>query len=218
MLDLTAIHLAIRARARAVAVVTTGVTTLAATATGYTRTAGSFYDDGFWPGMEVKPVGFASAAPGVITKVSPLTLEIHGGRAADPAAAGRALNVGLPSRFQFEGNVLEPSAGEPFATEQFLPGPASQHTFGGPGGTIYGEPMYVLAIYVPDGSQMAASVYATRLLAHFPPRLALPLANGDVVRIRSDLAPFAGQLLAGPTGFQVKTISIPLRVGTSNSI
>jgi hypothetical protein len=53
--------LALRGRVLTLSVATTGTTSLAATATGYTRAAGSFVTDGFKPGMEVLAAGFATS-------------------------------------------------------------------------------------------------------------------------------------------------------------
>lgn len=229
MLDYTAIHLAARNRALTLVVVATAVTTLRATATGYERTdGGSFVDDGFWPGMEVQPYGFTHAAPGTITAVTAGALEILGGRRPDAEAPGRSLVVGLPSERAWENRKLTPNAGVPYVEEQFIDGPVQQVTHG-PQGVLLAEPMYALLIHVPADTDLTPSVYADAVIRHFPPRLALPLANGDVVRVRSDVGPFRGQLqtVAGPyrgqsqtvpAGFVVKPITIPLRLRTTNSI
>lgn len=58
---------------------TTGTATLQATATGYTRTSGSFITDGFLEGLPITVTGFANPAnngPAVITAVTATTLTV----------------------------------------------------------------------------------------------------------------------------------------------
>lgn len=81
--------------------VTTGPTSLSATATGYARAAGSFTTDGFVPGMEIYATGFTNAlnnGASVITSMTAtsLTVQKTGGTAVESAAAGRAIAAGVP--------------------------------------------------------------------------------------------------------------------------
>jgi hypothetical protein len=76
---------------------TTGLITLAATATGYTRSTGSFVDDGFLVGQTIGITGFGSQANNglaVITAVTPtdLTVTKQGGPVAEAAGANRAIS------------------------------------------------------------------------------------------------------------------------------
>jgi uncharacterized protein DUF4397 len=75
---------------------TTGLITLAASATGYTRTGGSFIDDGFLVGQTIGITGFTSQANNglaVITAVTAtdLTVTKQGGPVAEAAGANRAI-------------------------------------------------------------------------------------------------------------------------------
>jgi hypothetical protein len=56
------------------------------------------------------------------------------------------------------------------------------------------------------------------LRALFAPRTAIPLANGDVLRVRSDTGPYAGQLQQSQPGFAVQPFTIPLRIRSFNVI
>src|SRR5690349_16851769 len=91
---------AMRLRALTLVVATTGSTTLGSNASGFTRPAGSFYDDGFAAGMEVVGTGFpsiigeASIVESAISG-SPLTMTITGGRSTSAQAGSRTLTVGL---------------------------------------------------------------------------------------------------------------------------
>src|SRR5690242_16227481 len=102
-LDLLAVHLALRNRALAVSVTTTGLTSLAATTTGYTRVAGSFIADGFQVGMELLAAGFAgtgNAGYKVVLGVSAGTLTVRSlpdaTMATEAATGDEILTVGLP--------------------------------------------------------------------------------------------------------------------------
>jgi hypothetical protein len=85
VIDEIAMQLALRDWAKTLVVATTGVLALAATASGYTRTTGSFVDDGFWPGMEITPAGFIANAPRVITDVSALVITVSGASRQKPS-------------------------------------------------------------------------------------------------------------------------------------
>jgi hypothetical protein len=56
------------------------------------------------------------------------------------------------------------------------------------------------------------------MLRLFAPRTAIPLANGDIVRVRADTAPYSGQVQQSRPGFAMKLITVPLRLRTANSI
>lgn len=213
--------LALRARLETLVVATTGTTTLGADADGFTRSAGSFVDDGFRVGMEVVPSGFTDNTPGIIESVSDLALGIRDGRTVEVAASGRSLTVGLPVGRAWENVNYVPTPGEWYVDEDYLPGPGSVETFGGTGGDMQVEPMYVLTLNGMSGDG-AGALYrvATAILHLFPPRLALPVATGDVLRVRSDVAPTRGQLRLDPVNpaRALVTVTIPLWMRTANTI
>lgn len=212
-------QLAIRARVLTLSVATTGAVALSATATGYARTAGSFFADGFWRGMELSASGFALAANNglkVITDATPLTLTCTG-CAADAEAAGRTLAVGLPSMRAGENMTFTPTDGVPFIEEQYLPGPSAQVTVG-PNGDLEYLPQYAVHVNLPSDTSLTASRYVDALLRLLPPRAVIALPNGDVLRVRADVGPSVGQLQQSQAGFAVKPVTFFFRLRTSNSI
>jgi hypothetical protein len=217
MIDEIAMQLALRDWANTLVVATTGTISLAATASGYARTAGSFLDDGFWPGMEITPAGFATNTTHVVTDVTALELTVSDAVTPESAAGGRSLIVGLPSQNADENKAFEPTPGVPWVREEFLPGPTAQVTLG-PQGELESTPMYALHVHVPAGSGLAPKRYVQALRALFAPRTAIPLANGDVLRVRSDTGPYAGQLQQSQPGFAVQPFTIPLRIRSFNLI
>jgi hypothetical protein len=206
---------AMRDRALTLSVVTTGATSLSATATGYARAAGSFVTDGFRVGMELTGTSFSFAANNAakaITAVSALTLTCAG--CVVEGAGTRTLTVGLPETREWENLPAKPIQGRPYVREQYLPGPMRQVTLG-PLGEVEVEPLYVLQVFAPTNTGfLAAAKYADALLAHFAPRTALALTSGDVVTVRTNPAPFRGQLLQDVPGWAVVPVTIPFRCRT----
>jgi hypothetical protein len=217
VVDEVMMQLAMRVRAMTLSVATTSVMSLSATSTGYARASGSFQADGFWPGMELVPAGFATNTPRVITFVTPLAITVSGSVPVEGAAGGRSLTVGLPSQRAWENVAFEATAGVPWVREEFLPGPVSQVTLG-PLGELVVEPQYLLHVNVPEETSLTVKRYITALRTLFAPRTAIALANGDVLRVRSDTAPFPSQLQQSQTGFAEQLFSVPLRLRTNNVI
>lgn len=217
MIDNVAYQMALRQRLATLSVATTGAISLSATATGYARTTGSFLTDGFGRGMEIVPAGFATNVARIITGVSALTITVSGAVAVEAAAGGRSLTAGLPSMQAWENRAFQPTAGVPWVREEYLPGPTAQVTLG-PLGELEALPQYAVYVSVAAETGLTVSRYADALMRLFAPRTAISLANGDVLRVRSDTGPYAGQLQQSQPGFAVKPVTFPLRIRTANSI
>lgn len=213
-------HLALRARALAVVVCTTGTMALAATAAGYTRASGSFVTDGFMPGMEVTPVGFTQTTPGIITQVSALTMAIAGGRSVQTSGSGRSLSVNTPTVRVF-GN-LEPSeagvvlpnlpTGRPYYEEAFAPS-TQQLLTNSTRGVIEHTGLFLvtwagLANYDDIGIRRCADA----VLTAFPPQYAWTLTDGSVLRVRGDIAPWAREITRRDGGWAAVIITIPWQI------
>jgi hypothetical protein len=220
--------LGLRAKVVTLSVVTTGSTSISATATDYQRAAGSFITDGFRIGMEVEGTGFSNSEnndPKVITAVATLTLTCAGNVAE--SAGTRTVSVGLPSTRVWENSETRdengvPSsavAGTPYFTEEYLPGPAAVETLGD-NAQIEVFPQYVPRVYVPaNQGAYAALKYADALLTLFAPKTVITIATADSsLRVRGDVAPFSGQIVQSSPGWAVVPITVPLRLRTANSI
>jgi hypothetical protein len=208
------VRAALRAKLLTLQVCTTGSTTLAATATGYTRASGSFLTDGFAPGMEVTPDGFTQTATAVIKAVTALTIAVVGSRTVEASASGRTLTVGLPASRAWENVEYTPTTGVPYVVEEYIPGPMRQVTLGSQG-EMEVLPIYAPKVYVPSGlGSGAADAYADALLLWFAPMVSVTIPNGTL-RVRSDVAPYRGQLLQNSPGFAVVPVTIPLRLRTA---
>jgi hypothetical protein len=85
-------------------------------------------------------------------------------------------------------------------------------------GELEVTPMYALYVNLPAETGLTVKRYVNALRTLFAPRTAITLANGDVLRVRSDTGPYAGQLQQGQPGFAVQPLTIPLRLRTANSI
>ena len=222
------ILLALRARLVTLSAVTTGATDLSATSTGYARAAGSFLTDGFAEGMEVTPTGFTQTATGVVAaNITALALPITGGRTVQAVGAGRSIACLLPTARAWENRHFVPVAGAPWVEEDYLPGPVAQVTVG-PLGDVETLPQYVVKLYgLPKTGTGALYRLADALLLLFPPRLAITLTSGDVLRVcggrnsageSAGPAPYRSQLMQDAAGFAVVVVTIPLRVRSRNTI
>lgn len=218
MLNNLQVLLTLRGKLVALQFAGTGVQTLTATANGFTRAAGSFVTDGFVTGMEVVPAGFADNTPGIVQKVQPLILTLAKVRTAEPAAAGRSLTVGIPVLREWENMRMVPEDDRWYIEEDYLPGPSAQVT-GGIGGELEHLPMYVLRLAgLASIGVTALYKIADAILAAFPPRDAMALPDGTVLRVRHDTAPYRGQVLPGEAGKAEIVITIPLWARTFNPI
>lgn len=221
------IQRALRTRFLTLSVTTTGLVSLASSATGgkdgasaFTRAAGSFYNDEIYQGMEIVVSGFAAANNGVatVTWVTPTVITVDKTLTTEAAAVNRSLVVGAPSARQWENVKFNPKLPRPYVEEQYLPGPVSQDSLG-PNGWLTLEPQWVLNFHVPEGAGIATdSKYLNAVEALFAPRTAIVLANTDILRVRSDVAPFRSQRQNVAPGWVVAPIAIPLRLQTQNSI
>lgn len=225
-------QLALRARALATVVATTGTLSLAATTTGYTRAAGSFLTDGFAAGMEITPAGFANNSRAVITEVTALAITAKrivaatsngvttytlAPLTAEVAAGGRSLSVGLPSQASYENAEFQPTAGIPWWREQFIPGPSSQDTVG-PGGRLSALPQYAIHVHVPANTKLTAKRYVNKLRVQFAHRTKIALPTSGTLAVRSDTGPYAGELQQSQPGFAVQPFTIPLRLLDSSNV
>jgi hypothetical protein len=111
----------------AVAKASTGaVVTIAAHADGsYTRSSGSFLDDGFDPSDEIGVIGFPTAANNgsrVIESVTATEIRTNGTGMVDEAE-GSAVTIamGLPSRQKLAGMLFTPDPVYPWLSETFSP-------------------------------------------------------------------------------------------------
>lgn len=218
----TDVQLACRTRLLTLIVCTTGSTTLAATATGYSRAAGSFLSDNFAPGMEITPTGFAANTVDTITAVSALTLTTRNSRAVESAASGRTISVGLPASIAKENEKFVPVNGVPYVEEQYVPGPEFVSTDGGQG-LLELRPMYSPRVYVPANvGILADGRYADAIKALFKPATVLTLPTGsagDSCEVRKDAAPFRGQRAPSATaGWSCVPITIPLKAQTLSTV
>lgn len=218
MLDNDDVLLALRSQLLSTVVATTGVTTLAATTDGYTRTSGSFIDDGFVAGMEVVPDGFADNTVANIASVADLEMTVDEDRPAEIAAAGRSLTVGIPALRAFENVENKRVAGRWYLREEFIPG--TGEVIGvGPRSKVEYVPIYIIHFEgIADVDAVAMLRVTGAVLAVFPPMLAFTLDNNDIVRVRTMPVPYASQILARDTGAPESVVTVPLVARTSNPI
>lgn len=216
--NMALVHLALRTRAFATTISTTGTMILSATVTGYARTTGSFITDGFAVGQEVVPSGFGPNVVGVITAVTALTLSVTPNGGSKAAAAGRALVVGVPTIRGTENVIVSPMSGRPYIVEEFEPAGGVLRAGPAANGVREETGLYHLRWYGLANTGMLGIRQAVQALeARFTPGTTLP-AGADTVRIRGDVAPFVSRIAPRDDNWAVCVLSIPWRVFSTNVI
>lgn len=219
--DYLQIQRALRAQLITLSVATTGSISMSVTATEYVRTAGSFLTDGFYAGMEIVAAGCTVAGnngTAVVKTVSALRLGVTRTLGVEVDAAGKTLTAGLPAAREWENEPITPTTGSPYIEEELVPGPMKQITLSKLLGELELTPMYVVRVNVPEGVGTDAMLaYTGALLKLFKAHSTMTLANGDVLRVRGDPAPWPGQLIPRKTGWATVPVTIPLRMTTINS-
>lgn len=243
MIDHEAYQLACRAKLMTLVVASTGSVALAASSAGgedgqaaFTRAAGDFKADGLRVGLEVLAAGFDPAKPNnaraTIVHLTPLIatvarwqknpendwVQAQPALVNETAAGGRILLVGVPGLVSWENKPFDPMVGRPYLRETYLPGGATQRS-NSPKGILEVEPTYMVDIFVPKGTGISADgQYSKAIQALFAPQTYIPVPNGDVLKVRGDIAPQPSQRQFPEGGFAVTTFAIPLRLHTPNSL
>lgn len=221
-LDKTAATLALRARATGVSVATTGTTSIAASSAGYTRAAGSFATDGFCVGMELLASGFATSGNNgykVVTSVSALSLGVASLTTMSTEAAGgnELLIVRLPEGKAWDNVQFSPTAKRPYVEEDFIPATKTLRGMKN-GGLVQETGLYVLKLYgLSDTGVSAIRKTLDALEALYAPGTTLT-AGPLTVRVRTDLAPWQGQILPQGDGWSVCSLTIPWESYSLNTI
>lgn len=216
-MNITETRLALRTRLLTLSVATTGSATLAATATGYTRAAGSFVTDGFLPGMEILPAGFTTNTPQVIKSVAALTITTRGAPAVEDAASSRSLTCGLPSIRGWDNQRVSLLADRWAMEEGFLFQPQQMHSIAGANGIVERRGLYVIRLYGVQGPGVAAlSEVADSILALFTPETTMT-AGSETVRVRGNPGPYLSDFLPEPPGWIALVITIPWWMLATNS-
>lgn len=218
MIDTTAATFALRNRARTLTVCTTGSTTLSATATGYARAAGSFLTDGFVPGMEITPSGFATNTVDVLTSVTALTLTTANARTVEASASGRTISVTLPVNVAWDNIALDPPSGRPYLTEELVPATNTLITLPASTGTLEETGLYVLTWYgLSDRDTGSIRSCVDALKALFSPGTTVT-AGSNIVRVRTDTSVRASQLIPQGNGWTACVLTVPWKTRTTNAI
>lgn len=220
MIDLEATKLALRNRARALLVATTGAVSLSATATGFARTTGSFVTDGFAEGEEFVAAGFGIAGnngPRVVANVQPLLVTTTVAPAVEAAAGGRSLVAGLPLIRSWENKKAEKVAGRPYIDENFVP--ATQQLRGmAQSGVVEETGLYVITWFGLENFDTGGiNRPMNALKALFAPGTVV-LAGSVRIRIRGDVAPQGGQIIPQGNGWAACQLRIPWRAESLNAI
>jgi hypothetical protein len=215
MLNRTATLLAFRNRLLGVTIATTGSATLAATGTGYSRTAGSFITDGFQPGLEITPAGFGANAAAVIVSRTATLLTTDSSHAVEAATAGRTLAALLPVGKLLEnvpfigGSGGAPIQGKPWMQEQFTAATNVRKTFSSNGGHADATGLYLVTYYGLAGKGPEGIMAVTdAILARFA--TGTTITDGtNAIQVSGDPGPWADAIIPQTDGFARCVVTIP---------
>ena len=119
-------------------------------------------------------------------------------------------------RFAWPDVAFTPPSDEAWVETDYVPGPMSRATLA-TNGELEVLPMYVIRVSGPTNAGGAVlENLADALLEHFAPGSAITNSQSEVLRVRGDVAPFAGQLLRTDTMQSTITVTVPLRLRTTN--
>jgi hypothetical protein len=240
-MDHDAAQMALRARANGLVICTTGLATLAATTTGFTRTVGSFIDDRFVRGMEVVSSGFIPAVDnmrGIITSVSPTDMRVtpfviavaagvqtvaHPALVADPAMPGRMIFAGLPVMQALENTapsgltLFTPIAGIPYLEEEYSPSTHRTTTVPIRSARTEDTGDYIWKWHgVPGVGPSAIRRSVGALQDRYASGTIIPAGNDDI-HIPGDNGPEMAEILQLTTG-PIIILTIPWVVNSRNAI
>jgi hypothetical protein len=217
-LDHDAAHLALRARALTLSIATTGAIDLAATATGFTRSGGSFLTDGFYVGMEIQPAGFSTNTAKTIKSVAALAILTEETGFVQASGAGRSLVAGVPSRRAWELVDFTPDPGRLYIAEEYAPAAPRLISGIAEGGDVEEFGTYRLTwVGLAGNGSSAIRRSVDALLALFTPYTSI-VAGAHTLRIGGEPAPFAGEIRSLGNGWARCILTIPWRAFTTNAI
>lgn len=122
----------------------------------------------------------------------------------------------LPEACAWENVDFTPPTAAEYIEEEFVPATPTLLTTVSHG-VLESPGLYVAKVYgFANTGAAAIRTITTSILGVFLPGSALTLGNGDVVRIRGDVAPWAGQILPQGNGRAVSTVTVPFRVYSTN--
>jgi hypothetical protein len=125
--------------------------------------------------------------------------------------------TGIPSSRAWENKDFTPVEGTAYLEESYVPASAQRKTIARTG-RVEVTGLYVVRYYgLANTALTAIWTVVNAILAVFPDSLAWALSNGDELRVRGDVAPYAGQILQTDTGHACVTIKVPWRCLTTNT-
>jgi len=138
-------------------------------------------------------------------------------------AALRALLVtasGLPdaSHRAWENDDFSAPVDEVYIKDEFVPAAATLHTITA-NGVLERNGLYIVTwVGLANTGDDDVLAGADAILAVFPPGLGSPMMSGLTLRIRGDVAPFAGQVINDANARACCQITVPWRVYSLNAV
>lgn len=146
----TDLRSAFRQKLLTLVVADTGTVSLSISGATYSRTTGSFIDDGFDVGDEVVASGFATSGnngSAMVTAITATAMTVDRTLTTASATSAR-ITAGLPQGRAWEGREFQPVLGQPWIRESFRPLVSRPRSLGA-GGTIEHQMTANLSLFYP---------------------------------------------------------------------
>jgi len=136
------------------------------------------------------------------------------------ALRNRLLSVsGLPAARAWENKSFTPSAGTPYLTDEYAPATSTALSVPVKSAVLEERGLYIVTLYgLPNDGITNIRTWTDAILAAFAPGTAVTSTANDVIHVRSDIGPFAGQIIPMESGFAVCAIRIPWYAHSQNVI
>jgi hypothetical protein len=118
---------------------------------------------------------------------------------------------------QYDGTAsVAPAPSVGYVEKVFVPATAQVITVAETSPEVERTGLYLPRLYSPTGGGSALDDLADDVLAAFPAHLDLAVSGGFVVRIRGDIAPTRGELVASTAGRSAVLVTIPWRIRSAD--
>lgn len=130
----------------------------------------------------------------------------------------RALASGVALDGAWEGVTWEPSQGEPYIEEAYVPATNTIETFPADGGQAEETGIYVLRFYGPVGKGLELREMVDDVMAQFTPGTPITIADGSTLRVRADFGPYSSEARRLDGGWLAITLIVPWLARSTNTV
>jgi hypothetical protein len=125
----------------------------------------------------------------------------------------------LPAARAWENKNYTATPGAPYIADSYVPATMALISLPASNGVVEETGLYVVQWFgLADSGIGAIRAGVQAILAAFAPGTSITSTTGDVLRVRTDVGPTAGQIIPMDNGWSVVTVRIPWRARSQNAI